>query len=889
MFFDEKIGKCSLNHLELTEPNRLTKFYEDHHFRPFGITQEMRNEWSRIVQGLDDNEAFECQDNYKPYLIHYRNQDYRNEIKSGLLNTMSVLASICGINDAYKEIMTKEPISKDSVVGKLTEFFKKISNETVKVTIKEKDIEKIEYNNVGDFTGNFYITLDLEKSKTSIKMKLHILHNHTSFFFEGMKSKHKAVDFSGLRNIKSDSNNLLLSLLISRYIRLYNNNDDKTDNFDCPFEALYNQGILLTNEQKRDQCIHLCEYIKKIEEGERTTVKKIIENIVKSANLSDPATRTIFRPLFIYIDDLFAKMSSYEVFETCISLFSEKSETQSQSIRNTWNEAVKKSSMKIRSMRVGNDYANSFDSVKTILPVIKDTLENLKLVYLARDPEKVTQMIQELLVENTTLKALAIIRSELSPRNILSILDSLKNNESLKTLDISHNHKFGAKDAKRLANALESNTSLTTLNISGLFSGTAGINFVMNSLQKSKILARLVPSVFSAAAGIQCIVDILEKNKTLTTLDISKNNFGSRDTKIIADALKKNTTLTTLRISDSNLDAESIKHIAEVLKINITLTTLDISNNYKLGSEGLECIADALESNTTLTTLNISHICWNKNTDKFAERIVQIIKGKSKLTSLNISGNSLRAKNTECIAKALRSNTTLTELDISSNAFQDKGAGHIASIFLENKVLKKSSTSSSNGCANKTLAKLNASYGSIKREEGAKHIADAIEKSETLVYLNINGSNIENEGISRIANALVKNEFLKVLKIQFSYFDITESKRILDALKENKSLVELNLNYYGTDNEMAEVIADVLKKNKSLEILKITLPRDTPIETIVFLYETVKNTTLKKVTFRKEAHYKITMSDRMPIENDTDCNTDNQSSEFQRIEIHLNG
>ena len=41
----------------------------------------MRNDWSREVQGLDDNRAFKCQGQYKPYVIHYRKQEYMNEIR----------------------------------------------------------------------------------------------------------------------------------------------------------------------------------------------------------------------------------------------------------------------------------------------------------------------------------------------------------------------------------------------------------------------------------------------------------------------------------------------------------------------------------------------------------------------------------------------------------------------------------------------------------------------------------------------------------------------------------------------------------------------------------------------------------------------------------------
>ena len=316
LFYDEQAEKCSLDHLNLTEPNRLKQFYEKYHYKPFQVTEEMRNKWSRVVQGLDDNKEFKCQGNYKPYLIHYRKQEYRNEIRSGFFNTMSVLASICGVDDdEYERIMTEDTITKDSVADQLSAFLNEISNKNVRVTIEENNIKEIA-NNVSEFSGDFCLTLNLTNSDASVTMILHILEGHTNFFLGGMKSKQKEINFTELRNLNTDDNSFLLSLLLSRYSKLLNNKDDKTRNFDYPFKVLYNQGALRINEQKKDQCIHLCEYIEKIEENKHTTIKKMIENIVKSANLSDPETRTIFRPLFIYIDDIFKKMSNLKLIFT---------------------------------------------------------------------------------------------------------------------------------------------------------------------------------------------------------------------------------------------------------------------------------------------------------------------------------------------------------------------------------------------------------------------------------------------------------------------------------------------------------------------------------------------------------------------------------------------
>lgn len=253
---------------------------------------------------------------------------------------------------------------------------------------------------------------------------------------------------------------------------------------------------------------------------------------------------------------------------------------------------------------------------------------------------------------------------------------------------------------------------------------------------------------------------------------------------------------------------------------------------------------------------------------------------------MNISDNGLEAKDAGVIAKALRNNTTLTELDISKNNLQDDGAKHIASIFLAKKVHEQSDTSSSSNPANKTLTELNISSNNYIANKGAKCLAKAIERSESLVWLDISDNIFEDESVNYIANALAKSKFLKTLKVVSIYMSFSDSKKILDALIENRSLEELSLHYSGTQNEMAECIADALKNNKSLKTLDILLPEDTSIEYRILLYKAIeKNTTLEKILLRKGVDNYILMSDIMPTKKATGCHTDNQSSEFRRIEI----
>jgi len=170
LFYNEQTGECSLANLKSEsntsdECKRLIEFYEKYNNKPFNITYEMRMDWSRVVQGLSDNEAFEHQAEYKPYAIRYVNQESRNEIVSGTISIINVLTKICNIEKIYKNIMAKDEITMYSLGKKLSYLFNKISNDHIEIVkIEGDDITEFEYKGIKDFSGKYEITFKLAPS-----------------------------------------------------------------------------------------------------------------------------------------------------------------------------------------------------------------------------------------------------------------------------------------------------------------------------------------------------------------------------------------------------------------------------------------------------------------------------------------------------------------------------------------------------------------------------------------------------------------------------------------------------------------------------------------------------------------------------------------------------
>lgn len=116
---------------------------------------------------------------------------------------------------------------------------------------------------------------------------------------------------------------------------------------------------------------------------------------------------------------------------------------------------------------------------------------------------------------------------------------SLEINKSLKTLDLSNN-SVSAQGFKALFSALKNNHTLTYLNVSG---NSMDQNDVAKQDQKNQ----------DDDFGSKFLADALCSNTTLKTLDISNNFISYEGAQAILNAVKVNTSLTQLVITGTFL------------------------------------------------------------------------------------------------------------------------------------------------------------------------------------------------------------------------------------------------------------------------------------------------------------------------------------------------
>jgi hypothetical protein len=132
---------------------------------------------------------------------------------------------------------------------------------------------------------------------------------------------------------------------------------------------------------------------------------------------------------------------------------------------------------------------------------------------------------------------------------------------------------------------------------------------------------------------IQDLAEALKTNKTITTLDLSHNTIDDEGARALADALKTNTTISTLDLRDNDIGDQGARTLSDALKTNTTISTLDLSDN-DIGDQGARALSDALKINTTISTLDLAA---NEIGDEGARALADLMKNNTQITKLDTS------------------------------------------------------------------------------------------------------------------------------------------------------------------------------------------------------------------------------------------------------------
>ena len=153
------------------------------------------------------------------------------------------------------------------------------------------------------------------------------------------------------------------------------------------------------------------------------------------------------------------------------------------------------------------------------------------------------ECIATILAENEHFAVLDLSGNRLKDLGAIKIAELLMVNDALVHVALKSND-IGAVGAEKIAEALEANTTVTSLDVSGL----SGIN--RNHL---------------GAIGARAMGQALSVNQTLAILNLGANGLGNEGLHLIALGLDGNTTLTELDLGSNNLGWESCSELGHLL------------------------------------------------------------------------------------------------------------------------------------------------------------------------------------------------------------------------------------------------------------------------------------------------------------------------------------
>ena len=374
---------------------------------------------------------------------------------------------------------------------------------------------------------------------------------------------------------------------------------------------------------------------------------------------------------------------------------------------------------------------------------------------------------------NRTLTELNMSGIDLGPAGAESLAAALKRNTTLTKLNLSGNNLYHA-GADSLFASLKTNTTLAEFNLSGNNLGSTGVKSIAVALETNKNLTELNLSTNQLGpTGAESLAVALKTNTTLSVLHLSGNNLGPAGAESLAVALKANSTVTKLNLSYNNIGPVGAKSFAAALKTNATLTYMSLLNN-ALGSAGAESLATALKTNVTLTDLNLY---YNKLGPGGAKSLAAALETNKTLAKLDLSRNYLGPADAESLAVTLKTNTTLTDLNLLNN---DLGPA------------------------------------------GAESLATALKTNTTLKKLNLRGNDLGPGDAEPLAAALKTNTSLTNLDLSRNYLGPADAETLAAALKTNITLTDLNLFNNDIGLPGAESFATVLKTNTTLTALNLS-------------------------------------------------------------------
>lgn len=217
---------------------------------------------------------------------------------------------------------------------------------------------------------------------------------------------------------------------------------------------------------------------------------------------------------------------------------------------------------------------------------------------------------------------------------INAVAACVKMNRALADLDLSGN-ALGLLGTENLARGLRSAPGVTALNLRKNMMGRDGQEALLT------------------------LAEALASNTRLTHLNLASNFVGDEGAAALATMLESNGAITSMDLARNDISPDGIPHLSLALQANDSVAVLDLREN-DMRKRGAKALLDALQSREHPVNTSLVSLCRIPVRDLIHDRceaidlnnasvgvgecviLTALIQGKEALTSIDITGNTIR-------------------------------------------------------------------------------------------------------------------------------------------------------------------------------------------------------------------------------------------------------
>ncbi|KAM5129099.1 NACHT, LRR and PYD domains-containing protein 3-like [Mantella aurantiaca] len=252
---------------------------------------------------------------------------------------------------------------------------------------------------------------------------------------------------------------------------------------------------------------------------------------------------------------------------------------------------------------------------------------------------------------------------------------------NIKSFSLSDNH-LTDRSCPHLASGIRNNQTLRTLNLS--YNNLEGPHFrdLMKALTTSRIEELHLSDNHLTDISCPHLALGIRNNQTLRILDLSHNNLEGPHFRDLMEALTTSR-IEELHLGNNDLTDISCPHLASGIRNNQTLRTLNLSGNNLEGPH----VSDLMEALTT-SRIEELHLMSNLLTDISCLHLASGIRNNQTLRTLNLSYNNLEGPHFRDLMEVLTT-SRIERLHLEYNHLKDRSCPHLASGIRNNQTLKK--------------------------------------------------------------------------------------------------------------------------------------------------------------------------------------------------------